>query len=104
MSSCKYTVKEQATLIEECSMKAMEKSRTQKWDMNMVVFMFAILLITVILLYEGIDPIYLAPIAFFGLVMCWYTSWRQGKKLYRRYFKQEMAKYFDEGEITGPEA
>ena len=88
-------VKEKAEIIELCSEKAREAAKNQKWDMNLVVFMFAILLITVILLSEGIDPVWLAPVAFFGLIMCWYVSWRQGRKLYKRYYRREMEKYYD---------
>jgi 4-hydroxybenzoate polyprenyltransferase len=97
-------IKEKAELIEDCSEKARLKARSQKWDMNLVVFMFAILLITVILLYEGVDPIYLAPVAFFGLVMCWVVSRQQEKKLYKRYYRQEMGKYLDRNDdIEEPE-
>jgi len=96
----KYTVKERAEIIEQCEKTARDKAKTQKWDMNIVVFMFAILLITVILLYEGIDPTYLAPIAFFGLLMCWWVSWRQEKSLFKRFYRQEMKKYFDKDEDT----
>ena len=88
-------VKQKAEIIEQCSDKARRAAKNQKWDMNLVVFMFAILLLTVILLYEGIDPIYLAPIGFFGLTMCWYVSWRQEKKLFRRYYRMEMKQYYD---------
>jgi 4-hydroxybenzoate polyprenyltransferase len=97
-------IKEKAELIEDCSEKAKLKARSQKWDMNLVVFMFAILLITVILLFEGIDPIYLAPIAFFGLIMVWLVSRQQERKLYKRYYRQEMRKYIDKNEeIEEPE-
>ena len=36
--------------------------------------------------------------------MCWVVSYRQGKKLYRAYLKQEMAKYFDEHEMEDAES
>jgi len=103
MSSSELSAKEKAKVIEECSTIANEKARSQKWDMNMVVFMFAIMLVTVLLLYEGVDPMYMAPIALFGLVMCWFVSWREGKKLYRRYFKQEMDRYFDDYDLKSKE-
>jgi len=88
-------VKEKAEIIEECSEKAKQEAKNQKWDMNLVVFMFAILLLIVILLFEGINTLYLAPIGFFGLAMCWYVSWRQGKKLYRQYYRHEIKKYYN---------
>jgi hypothetical protein len=101
MLTDQLSVKEKAELIEQCSQTARDKARARKWDMNIVVFMFAILLITVILLYEGIDPLYLSPIAFFGLAMCWFVSWRQENKLYARYYKQETEKHFGKPEDSG---
>ena len=97
-------VKEKAEIIEQCSYRARDKAKSQKWDMNIVVFMFAILLLTVILLFEDVDPIYLAPIAFFGLAMCWFVSWRQERRLYRRHYREEMKNYYDSVEdIEEPE-
>jgi len=98
-------IKEKAEIIEQCSERASDRAKSQKWDMSLVVFMFAILLLTIILLNEdSVDPIYLAPIGFFGLAMCWFVSWRQEKRLYRRYYRQEMKKYYDSVEdIEEPE-
>jgi hypothetical protein len=96
-------IKEKAEIIEECSFKAKDLAKNQKWDMNLVVFMFAILLLTVILLFEGVDPLYLAPIAFFGLAMTWFVSRRQEKRLYRRHYRREIKKYYDSVEDEEPE-
>jgi len=96
-------IKEKAEIIEECSLKAKDAAKNQKWDMNLVVFMFAILLLTVILLFEGIDPTYLAPIGFFGLASAWFVSRRQEKKLYKRHYRQEIKKYYDSDSVEEPE-
>jgi len=91
-------IKEKAEIIEGCSLRATAAAKSQKWDMNLVVFMFAILLLTVILLYEGVDPLYLALIGFFGLAMTWLVSRRQEKRLYKRHYRHEISKYYDSDE------
>ena len=96
-------IKEKAEIIEECHYKAKEAAKNQKWDLNLVVFMFAILLLTVILLFEGIDPTYLAPIGFFGLASAWFVSRRQEKKLYKRHYRREIRKFYDSDSVEEPE-
>ena len=45
-------IKSRAEIIEQCADRARDRAKSQKWDMNLVVFMFAILLLTIILLNE----------------------------------------------------
>ena len=58
----------------------------------MAVFLFAILMIVIILLFQGITIEIVAPVAIFGLVMVWLVGWRRGKQVYKLFYNEELAK------------
>ena len=72
--------------------RAKDRARTARWDLNVAVFMFAILIIVIILLFQGVPLEIVAPVAIFGLGMVWLTGWRQGRQLFERYCEEELAK------------
>ena len=69
---------------------ATEKARVARWDLNVAVFLFAVLIIVIILLFQGIGVEVVAPVAIFGLSMVWLVGWRRGRQLYRDYYQEEM--------------
>ena len=85
--------KEKAEWALRAARAARTRSRSSRWTLETAVFLFAILIMTVILLFEGLGTVVVAPIAFFGLIMVWVVGWREGKQLYDQYYIEEMAKY-----------
>ncbi len=69
---------------------ATEKARVARWDLNVAVFLFAVLIIVIILLFQGIGVEVVAPVAIFGLSMVWLVGWRRGRQLYQDYYQEEM--------------
>ena len=59
-------------------------------------FLFGILILILILLFEGVATEIVAPVGFFGLIMVWVVGWRQGKQLYSQFYVEEMSKYQQE--------
>lgn len=74
---------------EEAARRAEARARIARWDMNIVIFMFAILAMVVILLFEGVGVEIVAPIALAGFAMCWLAAWRRGRELSRHYYREE---------------
>jgi Flp pilus assembly protein TadB len=72
--------------------RARERARTARWDLNIAIFLFAILIIVIILLFQGFSLEVVAPVAVFGLAMVWLVGWRQGRQLYERFLAEELAK------------
>jgi len=72
--------------------RAKDRARTARWDLNIAIFLFAVLIIIIILLFQGITPEIVAPIAVVGLAMVWLVGWRQGGQLYERFLEEELAK------------
>ena len=71
--------------------KAQERARVARWDLNIAIFLFGVLILVIILVNyakAGIEVV--APVAAFGLVMVWLEGWRRERQLYRRFFKEEL--------------
>jgi len=72
--------------------RAKVRARVARWDLNVAIFLFAVLIIVIILLFQGIGIEVVAPIAVFGLVMVWLVGWRRGRELYESFYDEELAK------------
>ncbi len=75
---------------ELAAVSAKEKAQIAKWDINIAVFLFAVLIIVVILLFEGFGVEVVGPIAAVGLGLFWLAGWRRGKQLYRHFLNEEL--------------
>ncbi|MFC1942963.1 hypothetical protein ACFLWO_00035 [Chloroflexota bacterium] len=71
---------------------AKDRASAARWNLDIAVFLFAVLIIIIILLFQGIGIEVVAPVAIFGLVMVWLVGWRQGRQLYQRFYDDELAK------------
>jgi hypothetical protein len=52
--------------------------------------LFGILIILLILLFQGFGIGITAPVAVFGLSMVWLVGWRRAKHLYPRFYNEEI--------------
>jgi len=72
--------------------RAKDRAKTARWDLDIAVFLFAVLIIVIILLYQGVEIAIVAPVAVFGLTMVWLVGWRRGRQLYQRFYDEEFSK------------
>ena len=73
--------------------RAKERARNARWDLNVAVFLFAVLILVIILAtYTKMGIEVVSPIAIFGLAMVWLVGWRRGKQLYQEFYEEELAK------------
>ena len=71
--------------------RARDRAGAARWDLNIAVFLFAILVLVIILAtYTKMGIEVVAPIAIFGLAMVWLVGWRRGKQLYQRFYDEEL--------------
>ena len=73
------------------ALKARDRARVARWDLDIAIFLFAILVILIILLFQGVSVGVVAPIAVFGLAMVWFVGWKRGRQLYRRFYDEELS-------------
>ena len=72
--------------------QAKDKANTEAWNFDIAIFLFAILIINIILMFEGIRMEVSASVAVFGLGMGWIVGWRQRRRLYKDYYDEVLAK------------
>jgi len=72
--------------------RAKVRASNARWDLNVAIFLFAVLIIVIILLFQNIGIEIVAPIAIFGLAMVWLVGWRRGRELYKAFYDEELAK------------
>ncbi len=81
--------------------RARDRARTARWDIDVAVFLFAVLAIMIILLFQGIGTAIVAPIAAFGLAMVWLVGWRRARQLYPRFYDEEISRLEQESRSAG---
>ncbi len=77
---------------QEAARRARDRAGISRWDLDIAVFLFAVLIIVIILLFQGVGIAVVAPVALFSLAMVWLAGWRKGKQLYRRFYEEELLK------------
>jgi FtsZ-interacting cell division protein ZipA len=71
--------------------RAKVRARNARWDLNIAVFLFAVLILVIILLFENVSIEIVGPIAIVGLVLVWLVGWRRGKQLLAIFYDEELA-------------
>lgn len=66
------------------------KASIAKWGVNVVIFLFTILITIIILISQGIGISVVGPLAIFGLAMVWLMGWRRWNQLYQRFYTEEL--------------
>ena len=84
--------------------RAKDRANAARWNLDIAVFAFAVLIIVIILLFQEIGIVIVAPVALFGLAMVWLAGWRRGRQLYPRFYDEELSKLKQELKKTAKEA
>ena len=82
----------------EATRRAKEKARIARWHLDVAVFLFVVLIIVIILLFQDVGIAIVSPVAIFGLVMVWVVGWRRGQQLYRSFYDDEIFRLEKEAE------
>ncbi len=103
MDEAEVTKQVSPEMEQTAAQRAKDRANAARWNLDIAVFSFAILIIVIILLFQGIRIEIVAPVAIFGLAMVWLTGWRQGRQLYPRFYNEELSKLKQELEkaVTG---
>lgn len=92
MSKAEDTKRVSLKMERTAAQNAKIRARVARWDLDIAVFLFAVLIIVIILLFQKIGIEVVGPVAIFGLTMVWLVGWRRGKQLYQRFYDEELAK------------
>ena len=89
---------------ETAAQRARDRAAAGRWDLNVAIFLFAVLIIVIILLFQDIGIEIVAPVALFGLAMVWLVGWRRERQLFQRFYGEELSKLEQEPEKTAERA
>jgi hypothetical protein len=84
--------------------KARDRADAARWDLDIAVFAFSVLIIVMILLSEEVRIEIVGIAAIAGLAMVWLAGWDRGRKMYERLYDEELTKLKQELKITVKEA
>lgn len=74
----------------EAAVKAKERARIARWDINIAILLFAVLIVVVILTYAKVRIELVCLLGFLGLVGCWFWAWRRERAIYPRFYDEEL--------------
>lgn len=86
------TKKARTEMERRAEQKAIERARTARWDLDVAAFFFSIMLLVIILMFEGIAIEFVALAAIGGLVMGWLMGWAKGKQRYKHFYEEELSR------------
>ena len=76
----------------EADKRASTRARSARWDLDVAIFLFVVMILVMILLFQRIGIEIVAPIAIFGLTCVWLVGWQRGRKLYGFFYEEELIK------------
>lgn len=91
VEEAKATIQLSSELESAAKQRASERANVAKWQLNIAVFLFAILIIIMVLLSQGIGVNVVAPVAIFGLTTVWVMGWKRARELYQRFLSEEIS-------------
>ncbi len=66
------------------------RAKAARWDLDVAVFLFAVLTTVVILLFQDVRTEFVAGAAAVGLALGWLMGWKKGKNLYSQLYQEEL--------------
>jgi len=100
MAKAKVDKQVNTEMEQTAALRARDRAKNARWDLNVLIFLFAILIMVIILAtYTKAGLEIVAPIAIFGLAMVWLVGWRRGGQLYERFYDEELSKLEQEQKL-----
>ncbi|MFC2003709.1 hypothetical protein ACFLV4_07215 [Chloroflexota bacterium] len=74
----------------QAAKRAFTRAKAAWWDLNIAICLFLFLIVVTMLLFQAVGIEIVAPFAIFGLACFWLVGWHRQRKLYGRYFEEEL--------------
>ncbi len=100
MSEAEVTKQVSPEMERTAMQRARDRAKAARWDIDVAVFLFAVLATVIILSFQGIGVEVTAPAAIFGLAMGWLMGWKKGKQVYAWFYDEELSRLEKELEET----
>jgi DNA-binding CsgD family transcriptional regulator len=73
--------------------RARDSVSSLRWNVKTLIFVYAVLIIVIILTILGLNSLIVASVAVLGLVMIWLFSWLKLRNLEKKFYQQEIHDY-----------
>jgi hypothetical protein len=70
--------------------RAKQRAYTARWNLDIAIFAFAVLIAVVVLLSQDVRIEIVAPVAIVGLALVWLAGWWHGRKLLAGFYLEEL--------------
>lgn len=70
--------------------RAKQRAYTARWNLDIAIFAFAVLIAVVVLLSQDVRLEIVAPVAIVGLTLVWLAGWWHGRKLLAGFYVEEL--------------
>ena len=70
--------------------RAKRRAYTARWNLDIAIFAFAVLIAVVVLLFQDVRLEIVAPVAIVGLALVWLAGWWHGRKLLADFYIEEL--------------
>ncbi len=70
--------------------RANEKARASRWNLNVAILAYALLVAVVLMRFQGVSIEVVAIIAIAGLAVVWFIGRRTERQQYRRFYEEEL--------------
>jgi hypothetical protein len=78
--------------------RARERAKNGRWDLDVAVFLFGLIILILILLFQGENyNIAASIIAALGLTAVWVGGYRKEKRLYELFYDEELSRLQNAG-------
>lgn len=104
MDEAKVTKQAGLEILRKARQRTRDRVSAARWDLDIAVFAFAVLIIVMILLFQGVRIEIIAIAAASGLAMVWLAGWSRGRKLYERFYDEELTKLIQESKTADTKA
>ena len=77
--------------------RARERAKNGRWDLDIAVFLFGLIILIIILLFQQVMMEIVSVIAALGLTAVWVGGYRREKRLYGLFYDEELSRLQNAG-------
>ncbi len=92
MSEAEYTAKAVLEMERTATQRAKDRVKVERCNLNIAMFLFAVLTIIIILTVQRISTEIVGSVAVLALTIVWLAGWRRGRRLFQCFYDDELVK------------
>ena len=70
--------------------QAKHRAQVARWNIEIAIFLVVVLIVIIIMVTREVSVVVVALVSVISLLIVWLTGWWQGKRLYNRFYYEEL--------------